>query len=269
MSASFRTLAATLLMAATLFLAAGAVLVAPLHAQTLAGRVLDEVRESPVSGALVVLLDRAGEERAQALSDDAGNFVLAPPVAGEYYLAATRIGYQPTRSPLIALRMEGTAPIELMMQPAPIGLEGFEVEVDAEGRAAEELRFSGVEPRDLGQRFVSQAEIQAVQVKQDVGSVLEYQAIGGMRVIRPENLNPGSDDLGLCVSLQRARRGSGMGTCAMVVLDGVPIRGDVALLLDPETVGAMAVLLPVEATTLYGTMGARGALLIWTKQGGG
>jgi hypothetical protein len=249
-------------------LATAVALAAPVQAQTIAGVVLDEARESPVAGALILLLDRSGEERAQALSDPDGRFVITPPEAGEYYLAATRIGYEPTRSPLLALTMEGTAPLELMMRPAPIGLEGFEVEVDAEGRAAEELRFSGVEPRDLGSRFVSQAEIAAVQIRPDVGSVLEHQAISGMRVIRPENLNPGSADVGLCVSLQRARRGNGMGTCAMVVLDGVPIRGDVALALDPESVAAMAVLLPTEATTMYGTRGARGALLIWTRGGG-
>lgn len=259
---------ALLVLAGTAVLA-GTILAMPLGAQTITGTVLDEARKSPVAGALVVLLDEEGEERAQALSDASGDFVIAPPEAGRYYLAVTRIGYHPTRSPLLALTFEGSAPLDLMMQPAPIGLEGFEVEVDARTRATEELRISGVEPRDLGQRFVDRAEIEAVAIRDDVGKVLEHQTIGGIRVIRPENLTPGSDPrMGLCVSLQRARRGNGMGTCALIVLDGVPIRGDVALALDPETVGAMAVLLPVEAATLYGSRGGAGALLIWTRSGG-
>ena len=240
----------------------------PLHAQTLVGQVLDESRESPVAGALVVLLDRDGEERAQALSGSDGRFVIAPPEAGEYYLAATRIGYEPTRSPLIALSLEGTTPIDLMMQPAPIGLEGLEIEVDPVSRATEELRISGIEPRDLGHRWISQADIESVAIKSDVGRVLEWQGIGGMRVVRPENLTTGSHDLGLCVSFQRARTGQGLNRCALIVLDGVPIRGDLALALDPESVAAMALLTPIEATILYGVRGEPGALMIWTRRRG-
>jgi len=240
----------------------------PIHAQTLLGRVLDEARESPVTGALVVLLDREGEERAQALSGIDGRFTLTPPENGEYYLDVTRIGYQPTRSPLLALSVEGTTPIEVMMQPAPIGLEGFEVEVDPVSRASEDLRISGVEPSDLGQRWITQSDIEAVPIKSDIGSILERQSIGGMRIIRPENLTTGSDDMGLCVSQQRARTFTGMDRCALIVLDGMPIRGDQALALDPESVAAMALLRPMEATMLYGVRGEPGALMIWTKRGG-
>lgn len=241
---------------------------APLHAQTLVGQVLDESRESPVVGALVVLLDRDGEQRAQALSGSDGRFVIAPPEAGEYYLAVTRIGYEPTRSPLIALTLEGTTPIDLMMQPAPIGLEGFAVEVDPVSRATEELRISGIELRSLGSRWISTADIEAVAIKSDVGRILEWQGIGGMRVIRPENMTTGSHDLGLCISFQRARTGQGLNRCALIVLDGVPIRGDLALALDPESVAAMALLTPMEATILYGVRGEPGVLMIWTRRRG-
>lgn len=238
--------------------------------QRIAGQVLDEVRASPVAGALVVLLDRDGNEQAQVLADGEGRFVLAPPAPGEFYLQATRLGYAPTRSPLLALGTEGSAHLELMMRPLPIGLEGFEVEVDAAEEAAEELRLAGVEPRALGPRWIGADAIAAVPIKRDVGTVLEHQAIGGARVIRPENQRPGTDPrMGLCVSMARARTGSGRGTCVLIVLDGVAIRGDAALTVDPESVAAMALLTPAEATLLYGTRAGAGALLIWTKRGGG
>lgn len=41
-------------------------------------------------------------------------------------------GYEPTSSPLLALEVEGSASLELMVRPAPIGIEGIEVEVERE-----------------------------------------------------------------------------------------------------------------------------------------
>jgi hypothetical protein len=250
------------------FLATGAA--RPLRAQTVVGRVLDDARESPVSGAAVRLLDKDGKKKAEALADAMGRFVITPPREGEYYLEATRIGYQRALTPLLRFAArDDRVELDLMMTPAPIGLEGFAVEVDLETRASEDLKLSGVRPTDLGNRWVSRADIDAVAIRPDLGNVLEYQSIAGIRIIRPENMVPGGDDLGLCVSLARARTGSGQGTCALVVLDGVPISGEQALFVDPESVEGMAVLLPTEATTLYGTKGARGALMIWTRRGGG
>lgn len=112
------------------------------------GRILDEARESPVDGAAVRLLDRDGKERASAVSDSAGRFTLKPPKAGDYYLAAERIGYEPTRSPLLALHEGGATPVDLMMTPRPVGLEGLTVETEAV--AAEQLRHIGIDPVDLG-----------------------------------------------------------------------------------------------------------------------
>ena len=241
-----------------------------LRAQTVIGRVLDDARESPVSGAVVRLLDEDGKKKAETLADSLGRFVLTPPKAGEYYLEATRIGYQRALTPLLEFAdRDDRVQIDLMMTPAPIGLEGLSVEVDVETRAAEDMKLSGVRPVDLGNRWVSRADIEAVAIRPDVGNVLEHQSVAGIRVIRPENLVPGSDGLGLCVSLVRARTGGGMGTCALVVLDGVTITGEQALFVDPESVEAMAVLLPTEAATLFGTRGGRGALLIWTRKGRG
>ena len=241
----------------------------PLGAQTVVGRVLDDTRESPISGAAVRLLDRDGKEKAEALADSLGRFVITPPGEGEYYLEATRIGYQRALTPLLAFAArDDRVQLDLMMTPAPIGLEGFSVQVDVETRAARDLKLAGVQPVDLGNRWISRKDIEAVAIRPDLGNVLEHRSIAGMRVIRPENLVPGSDDLGLCVSLVRARTGSGQGTCAMVVLDGVPITGEQALFVDPESVDGMALLMPTEATLLYGTRGGRGVLQIWTRTGG-
>lgn len=98
-------------------------------AQTILGRVLDQRRETPVDGVLVTLIDRSGTERLHAITDVTGRFRLTPPEAGEYLLATQRLGYLETRSPLIALGVDGEAPLELMIVPAPLGLDGIEVSV--------------------------------------------------------------------------------------------------------------------------------------------
>ncbi len=234
-------------------------------AQTLQGRVLDQGTETPVPGAVVSLLGRDGVAQVRTLTDSAGRFSLRPPEAGEYFVHAEAFGYNETQSPLLALTTEGTAPIDLMLVAAPIGLEGIEVSV--EELAAEELAAFGISPRELGNRWIDRRKIDAIPVKRDMGTILERSTIPNTRIIRPENLTTGSDNLGLCVALTRARTGEGRGTCALVVLNGVPISGVQALEIDPETIESMAVLQPFEATTYYGTQGGAGAVLVWTRRG--
>ena len=67
------------------------------------------------------------------------------------------------------------------------------------------------------------------------------------------------DPHALCLQF---RRGSG---CALVVLDGAPLPLDVALSLNLDEFGAMAILDPQEATTLYGQRGAGGAVMLWSR----
>jgi hypothetical protein len=235
------------------------------RAQTLLGRVLDQVNEQPVAGVLVTLVARTGEERVRALSDSAGRFVIAPPEAGEYLLVTDRLGYEETRSPLLALTTEGQAPLDLMIEPEPIGLEGFEVSV--EERAAEQLSRMGLSANALGNRWIDRDKIDAIPVKRDMGVILERTAQAGIRVTRPENLTMDSDNIGLCVALYRVRTADGGGRCALIVLDGVPMSGVAALDIDPDAIESIALLEPMEATTYFGTLGGAGAVLVWTRRG--
>jgi hypothetical protein len=236
-----------------------------LEGQTILGRVLDQINEQPVGGVVVALIARTGEERLRALSDSAGRFVITPPEAGEYILITDRFGYVETRSPLLALGTEGQAPLDLMITPEPIGLEGLEISV--EERAAEELTRIGLSVNALGNRWIGKEKIDAIPVKLDMGTILERTAQAGIRIARPENLTMGSDNIGLCVSFMRVRRANGGGTCALVVLDGIPMSGVGALDIDPYSIQSIALLEPIEATTQYGTLAGGGAVLVWTSRG--
>ena len=138
--------------------------------------------------------------------------------------------------------------------------------MDAVTRAEDELKLAGIEPRDLGNRFIGLEKIEAITIKRDPGSILEWNQVGGVNVLRPENTTSGSDNIGLCVTFARTRT-MGRGRCAMIVWNGVQIDNIAALDLDPETIGAMAVLSPIEAVILYGKRGEAGAVVMWTRQG--
>jgi hypothetical protein len=236
----------------------------PVRGQTILGRVLDQFSEEPVDGVIVLLVARTGEERERALSDADGRFVLTPPDAGEYLLVTDRFGYVETRSPLLSLTTEGQAPLDLMIAPAPIGLEGLEISV--EERAAEELSRIGLSVNALGNRWIDKEQIDAIPVKLDAGTILERTAQAGLRISRPENLTMGSDNIGLCVAFLRVRRADGGGTCALVVLNGVPMSGVGALDIDPYSIESIALLEPMEAAMQWGTLAGGGAVLIWTTR---
>lgn len=239
---------------------------APAASQTLLGRVLDLANDAPIGGVIVSLVTRDGTERVRTVSDSIGHFVIVPPEDGEYVLVADRFGYMEARSPLLALVIEGQTAIDMIMTPEPIGLEGLEISV--EEVATEELKRMGLSANELGNRWISRQRIEAIPLKLDVGAILEKTNQSGIRVIRPGNDSAmGGADMGLCVAITRARTGGGRGTCALIVLNGIPIAGVQALDIDPESIESMALLEPMEATTFYGTIGGSGALLVWTKRG--
>lgn len=239
---------------------------APAASQTLLGRVLDLANDAPIGGVIVSLVARDGTERVRTVSDSIGHFVIVPPEDGEYVLVAARFGYMEARSPLLALVIEGQTAIDMIMTPEPIGLEGLEISV--EEVATEELKRMGLSANQLGNRWISRQRIEAIPLKLDVGAILEKTNQSGIRVIRPGNDSAlGGADMGLCVAITRARTGGGRGTCALIVLNGIPIAGVQALDIDPESIESMALLEPMEATTFYGTIGGSGALLVWTKRG--
>ena len=55
---------------------------------------------------------------------------------------------------------QGEAPIELMVSPSPIGLEGLEISV--EEAAAEQLSIMGLSANQLGRRWIDRRTIEAI-----------------------------------------------------------------------------------------------------------
>jgi len=249
------TLPAVLL---SLALCAGA---GPASAQTLTGRVLEEGRGTPVEGVAVSLLDRNGKHRAGTISDSLGHFTLRPPGAGEYVIEGTRIGYEPTRSPLLALKDgESTAALDLLMDPSPIGIAGLEVTVD--DRAEDLLQTLGHTPADLRNRWLSRATLAALPPTYGPSEAILANGVAGIEV-GPS----GGVVQGLCVSFRRAQTFAGGGRCAKIVLNGGPVDAIDAANLSLDEIESIAILTPMDATTFFGGDGGGGVVLIWTRNG--
>jgi hypothetical protein len=89
------------------------------------GTLVEDPDGRTIPGALVMLVDSAGTERAHALSDSAGGFRLGAPGPGRYTLRAERVGYAMTSSPVIAVRPGETVEHRLAVRVQAVRLEGL------------------------------------------------------------------------------------------------------------------------------------------------
>jgi hypothetical protein len=113
---------------------------APLGAQAVRGRVVEQGSELPVRGAFITLLDDEGKRQGATLADSLGNFFIRAPGAGRYTLRTHRIGHQTTTTPILELGKGETLSYRIEAPIAPIVLE----EVSAAARSRCDL------PRELG-----------------------------------------------------------------------------------------------------------------------
>jgi hypothetical protein len=112
-------------------LAAAAILLAataPARAQGVQGRVVSAADSTPVSSALVVLLDAGGTRVARTTTFAGGEFYLSAPMAGRYSVAVLRIGQRPWRSVTLELQADAARRVTFAVPDEPILLEAVAVE---------------------------------------------------------------------------------------------------------------------------------------------
>jgi len=91
-----------------------------LPAQTVRGTVIRDVDQSPIRGAVILLLDERAAVRARTLSTVQGGYVIRAPQEGSYRIQTLRIGFRPQTSGLFALRADTT--INLALSQVPVNL---------------------------------------------------------------------------------------------------------------------------------------------------
>jgi hypothetical protein len=232
------------------------------HAQIVQGRITDELAGEPLHAVEVRLLTDDGDVAAVALSDSVGSYSVRAPRGGVYRVQADMLGYLQLRSPLLDLPEGRTVTADFEMPNDPIELEGLRVEVEAIERIREELRSYGVRVDALGEGFVDAETIASIPSASDFGKVLQWRSVPGMRVVRSDDVSVAArvGNPRVCVRLIPGRP-----QCAVTVLNGTRITLEAAYLVPAAALQAIAVLQPEDATTLYGTDGVGGAVLLFTR----
>lgn len=190
--------------AALALLAAG-----PASSQSVIGRVLDDVSDTPLPATSVMLLDSAGTTVAVDLADSTGWFALLPPGPGDYSVVAHRMAYEMMLSPVMAMGPGSTVELEFRMTAVPIELEGITVSTERRRRLLERRGFYGRREAGFGY-FLDPEEIRDYH---PLYTTDLFRQIPGAR-IRPA---PGS--FGSMVTF----RGLGRGCQPRIVLNGWPL----------------------------------------------
>jgi hypothetical protein len=118
----------------------------PARGQTVTGRITSRADGTPVSGAIVVLVDSAGRAVATRLAEDAGTFQLSAPAGGSYMVRVERVGFRSATSAPFIVRQGETRDVPMTVVSEGVSLKALRVSADRrcvvrpqEGLAAAQL----------------------------------------------------------------------------------------------------------------------------------
>lgn len=213
--------------------------------QAVEGRVLDEEDERPVPTALVRLVDESGADVAVTTADSAGRYRVEAEDPGVYRLLAERIGYETMETPLLEMeRTDGTYPVDLLLRPAPIPIEGLQVtdrELDRRMRLV-----VGRSPRTLRWGMIGRQELlNHVERTHDLTDLMRWGNHPGIEVLE-------TDD-GPCYQVRRYG-------CLPAYLDGFPLTRKTFDLVPLDMLHTVVLVAPNESVTYPG-----GAVLMFTE----
>jgi len=230
----------------------------PLSGQVLSGRLLDLDSGAPVSHGQVGLLNSRFEVLVSIQSDSAGNFRLAAPFHGEFYLYGMALGYQRTVAGPYTVTDSTANYFEFGLPPDPLEVEAIEVSATpllfrlaAAGFYQRKAAGSGL--------FIDETEIA------DASPVLVSDLFRSRRGVRVRTGVGPSGSIKQQVLFRR-------GCMPRLYIDGILIRNAgggplIDDLVSPGDIsGIEAFRSPAEVPLQYGGTGAGcGVLLIWTK----
>ena len=226
----------------------------PTLAQTLRGRVLDQGDERPLEQMAVTLLDRDAEALRVVFSDSLGRYELRMPAPGEYYVSAEGLGYETTRSPLLAVvDPDGVFSIDLSVRPSPLGIPGFVVTAERFEEINRRLRqLIGRSPSSLRMPPIMRPEIEDHLARShSIEDLVRWSSVPSLQV-RTTSRGP-------CFLIRPGSTVRVPESCVGVYLNGVPLVLEAVPALPLDIVETAVIVMPDESI-LYPT----GAVLLYS-----
>lgn len=232
----------------------------PIHISdpvTITGSVIDYATRGPIPGAHVQLV---GSDHS-AFTDSAGAFGFAGVPPGKQIIETTFLGYSPRVDSLTVFSNEALG-LEILLATEAIALEPLVVTGRRQDRVftTPGTRFSGL----------TEAQVDSIIPRVlDFASLARAARMPGLSITEKTMANAfGDPQMGVCVEMLR-NRGGNPNACNMVevrINDGPVVDPGFFLLdLNPQDVASIQFITPIEAGLLYGTRGANGVLLIYTR----
>ena len=231
--------------------------IAPLAAQqpagTIRGRVTDSTTQQPIRGAVIFVLGRSTETRAD------GGYTLTDVPAGTDTLRVSMIGYAPVRQ-VVTVTAGQTLDLEFVMAAQAANLAELVVVGYGEQRQG---NVTGAVTNVTSEEFNKGRVVTPTELIQN--------KVAGVQVV--ESTEPGGK------TSIRIRGGTSTNASnePLYVVDGQPLSTDAgggvstgrdALnFLNPDDIASMTVLRDAGAAAIYGTNAANGVILITTKRG--
>ena len=237
-----------------LSLLAAPTLSAPLSAQSVSGRLLDNESRLPVSNGTVSLLDTLGHVVVAVLTDPEGRFTLLAPGPGRFRLRGSGLGYRGGLETRFALAQGQEMTTDLFLVPDPLPLEGIEVVTERQ-RQEHFLQAQGFYNRKaMGFGYFITPEDIEKRVIRDWHRLFQntpVEATGGLSFNK--------------LKMRGRCRDQGVS----LFVNGLPLSGPLLeQVVDISEVLAVEVFSGIASTPLQWTRpGACGAILVWTKGG--
>lgn len=220
---------------------------------TITGSVFDYATRAPIPGAHVQLV---GSDHSQ-LTDSDGVFGFADVPPGKQIIETSLLGYAPRVDSLTVFSNEAL---------------GLEIELATEAIALEPLVVVGRRKEPVfttpGTRFSGLTEAQVDSIAHrvvDFAGIAREARMPGLSIkevrLRGEEI--------LCIEMSRSWRSGDPNSCNMVyvLVNDSPVADPHVFLqhMNPRDVRRIQFITPIEAGVLYGTRGAAGVLLIYTR----
>ena len=226
---------------------------------TITGTVINYANRAPIEGARVQLVGTSHD----VFTDSAGKFGFSGVPPGKQIIQTDQLGYATRIDSLTAFSQEAL---------------GLEIVLSTEAIVLEPLIVTGRRGTDRilttpGTRFsgLTEAQVDSIAPRVfDFANLARAARMPGLSVTETYIPNAfGDPQMGVCITMVRARGGRNPNACNMVevrVNDGpVPDPAFFLLEMNPQDVRRIQFITPLEAGLLYGDRGANGVLLIYTK----